>query len=131
MPASSCQEMAAEWFPLILPARVRSMWVPPWWMVTAARFPLMVKGSSRAGGIRGGAVDRRPRGRTGFRVRATLGADTASGTTAGDGRLAASGGGAGRLADGGVLAAGRLACPVLVPDVVVERRPVPGADSVP
>jgi hypothetical protein len=119
MPASSCQEIPAEWLPLILSARVRSIWMPPWWMVTAARLPLMVKGRSRAGGIRGGVVGRRPRSRAGFCVRAALGADTAFGATAGDGRPAASGAGAGRLADGGVLAAGRLACLFLVPDVVV------------
>jgi hypothetical protein len=69
----------------------------------------MVQDSSQTGGIRCGVVDRRPRSRTGLRVRAALGAgagfgapadlgacaglgtDTAFGVTAGDGRLAAFG----------------------------------------
>ena len=108
----------------------------------------MVTGSGTAG-IRGGVVDRRPRRRTGFRARAAfgagagfggrtgfgagagfggragrrsrggLGADTAFGAAAGDGRLAALGVDAERFAGGVGLAAGRLVCLLLVPDVVV------------
>ena len=135
IPASSCQEMSAEWFPLIRPARVRSMWMPPWWIVTVARLPLMLRGSGTAG-TRGDVVERRPRKRTDFRARAAfgagagfggrarlrsrggLGADAAFGAVAGEGWLAALGAGAECLEDGGALATGRLGWPFLLPDAV-------------